>query len=156
MSFAASRLSRDVAEDITQETLLLLTTKYAHVTAFEDLVPLSITVAKFKIRGHVRKANRRGEYTAVPIEDVPLADETADPLTQVERRQAVDRLKRAIGRLDGRCRDVYRLKLSGLGFAEIRDRLGAASVNTVYTWEFRCRQRLRKLLDGPWVPEAVV
>jgi RNA polymerase sigma-70 factor, ECF subfamily len=154
VAFAASRALREVAEDIAQETLLLLTTKYAHVTALEDLVPLSVTVARFKIRGHVRKAHRRGEHTAVPVEDVPLADETADPLTQVEQREAVERLKHAIRRLDGRCRDIYRLKLAGLGFAEIRDRLGASSVNTVYTWEFRCRRRLRVLLGGSPVPEV--
>ena len=154
MSFVASRASRDVAEDIAQETLLLLTTKYAHVTRLEELVPLSITVARFKIRGHFRKAHRRGEDTAVPVEDVPLADTAADPLTQVEQRQAVERLKHAIQRLDGRCREIFRLKLAGSGFAEIRDCLGASSVNTVYTWEFRCRQRLRKMLDGTWVAEA--
>ena len=38
--FAASHLSRDAAEDLAQEVLLLLHEKYAHLDRVEDLLPL--------------------------------------------------------------------------------------------------------------------
>ena len=53
-------------------------------------------------------------------------------------------------KLEGRCREVFRLKLQGKSFGEIQEILGAKSVNTVYTWDFRCRQQLLKLLGGRW------
>src|SRR5215471_7426364 len=39
--FAASHLSRDAAEDLAQEVLMLLHEKYAHLERAEDLLPLS-------------------------------------------------------------------------------------------------------------------
>ena len=154
VSFAASRVQRDVAEDLTQETLLLLTTKYREVTSLADLVPLSIKIIRFKILSHRRKTQRRGENTNVPMEDIDLRDERASPHTLAEQRQAVERLKAALARLGGRCRELFRLMLEGKSFAEIGALLGARSVNTVYTWEFRCRGRLRRMLGASWVPEV--
>src|ERR1035441_2434224 len=49
--FAASHLSRDVAEDLAQEVLLLLHEKYAHLESVEDLLPLSLQIVRFKIIG---------------------------------------------------------------------------------------------------------
>ena len=151
--YGSARLSPDVAEDLAQETLLLLTTKYAHVTALVELIPLAITIMRLKIQGHRRRVHRRGEDTALAVDELPLPDGAADPGELLARRQALDRLRAALGRLGGRCAQIYRLKLEGRSFAEIGSELGAASVNTVYSWEFRCRQRLREILGGPWVPE---
>src|SRR6266508_732868 len=55
VSFGASRVQRDVAEDLAQETLLLLTTKYAEVTGLNALLPLSLKIMRFKILSHRRK-----------------------------------------------------------------------------------------------------
>jgi RNA polymerase sigma-70 factor (ECF subfamily) len=151
VSFAASRVQRDVAEDLTQDTLLLLTTKYREVTDLEDLLPLSIKVMRFKILSYHRKAHRRGEDTSVAIEDVDVRDQSTSPHTLAEQRQAVEQLKAALRQLSERCRKLFRLKLEGRGFAEIGNLLGAGSLNTVYSWEFRCRERLRRLLGGTWV-----
>src|SRR6185369_11978527 len=61
--FAASHISRDVAEDLAQEVLMLLHEKYAHLERPEDLLPLSLQIVRFKIMSLRRKAVRRGEYT---------------------------------------------------------------------------------------------
>jgi RNA polymerase sigma-70 factor (ECF subfamily) len=31
--------------------------------------------------------------------------------------------------------------------------MGAQSINTVYTWDHRCRQQLLDLMGGGWEPE---
>ena len=49
VAFAASHLSRDAAEDLAQEVLLLLHEKYAHLERVEDLLPLSLQIVRFKI-----------------------------------------------------------------------------------------------------------
>ena len=53
--FAASHLSRDAAEDLAQEVLMLLHEKYAHLERVEDLLPLSLQIVRFKIMSLRRK-----------------------------------------------------------------------------------------------------
>ncbi len=153
MAFAASRLQGDIAEDLAQEVLILLHEKYSHVDRLEELVPLSLQIARFKIMSLRRKSQRHGEYTQVSIADIQLPDLEADPAMQVERKQMLERLTQSVAQLGERCRDLLRLKLQGKNFEEIRKRMGAQSINTVYTWDHRCRQQLMDLMGGDWEVE---
>jgi RNA polymerase sigma-70 factor (ECF subfamily) len=153
VAYAASRMQRDLAEDLAQEVLLVLQERYAAVEAMEDLLPLGFRILRFKLAASVRKSVRRGEQRQIPVEDLPLADPNPDPEAETRRREDTKRLTSALRKLEGRCRRIFLLKLEGRSFAEIRDILGAVSVNTVYTWDSRCRQRLLKLLGGRWEAE---
>ena len=153
VGFAASQLSRDIAEDVAQEVLLLLHTKYREVALLEDLLPLSLQIARFKIVSLRRKAHRRGEDTQVQVEDVPVAAVGLDPAASLEKKQMLERLTGALAKLEGRCRELFRLKLQGKGFSEIQQILGVKSINTVYTWDFRCRKQLLERLGGVWEAE---
>jgi RNA polymerase sigma-70 factor (ECF subfamily) len=150
--FAASHLAGDSAEDLAQEVLMLLHEKYAHLDRVEDLLPLSLQIVRFKIMSLRRKAARRGEYSQVSVTDIPLPDLDANPADQVERRQMLDHLARAIPQLGDRCRELIRLKLQGRSFPEIQKIMGAAAINTVYTWDHRCRKNLLELMGGDWEP----
>ena len=150
VSFAASHIQGDTAEDVAQEVLILLHEKYPHVDRLEELVPLSLRIARFKIMSLRRKSQRHGEYTQVSVTDIQLPDPEADPATLVERKLMLERLTQAVGQLGGRCRELLRLKLQGKNFAEIQKRMGAGSINTVYTWDNRCRQQLLDLMGGDW------
>jgi len=150
VAFAASRIARDVAEDLAQEVLVLLHEKYSHVTRLEELLPLSFQIVRFKMVSLRRKAARRGEYTQVSVEDIQLPYLGSDPVARLERKQMSERLTAAISRLEGRCQDLFRLKLEGKTFAEIQTVLGANSINTIYTWDARCRKRLLELMGGSW------
>jgi RNA polymerase sigma-70 factor (ECF subfamily) len=97
-----------------------------------------------------RKAARHGEARQVPVEELPLPDPGEDPEAAAERKQARERLRVAMRKLDGRCREMFRLKLEGRTFPQIQVILEAASLNTVYTWDFRCRKQLLKLMGGGW------
>jgi RNA polymerase sigma-70 factor (ECF subfamily) len=151
--FAASHLQRDAAEDLAQEVLMLLHEKYAHLETPEELLPLSLQIVRFKIMSLRRRAVRRGEYNQVSVTDIPLPDLDADPANQFERKEMLERLSRAIAQLGPRCRELMRLKLQGKSFAEIQKAMGAASINTVYTWDFRCRQNLLEMMGGDWEPK---
>ncbi len=139
-----------MAEDVTQEVLLVLHKKYALVERPEELVPLSIEIARFKILGARRKMVRRGEHTQADVEDLPLPSDGPDPFEQTERRERLEQLEAALRELGDRCRQLFRLKLEGLKFPEIQKRMQAESVNTVYTWDFRCRKQLMEKLGGGW------
>jgi RNA polymerase sigma-70 factor (ECF subfamily) len=150
LAYATSRIGRDSAEDLAQEALMVLEAKYAHVEAVEELLPLAFQIVRFKINDHRRKMNRRGDDHSVPIDDLPLADGGPDPAVAAERKQMEQRLAAAIAQLEGRCREIFRMKLEGRTFAEIQKELKAASINTIYTWDFRCRKQLLDKLGGRW------
>jgi len=150
VAYAASHLSRDVAEDLAQEVLMLLHEKYAHLERVEDLLPLSFQIVRFKIMSLRRKAVRRGEYDQVSITDIQLPDLDSSPADYVERKQMAERLLHALPQLGERCRELIRLKLEGKTFPEIQKIMGAAAINTVYTWDHRCRKHLPELFGGDW------
>jgi RNA polymerase sigma-70 factor (ECF subfamily) len=152
-SFAASRYGRQMAEDISQEVLLVLHEKYSHVTEMSELVPLALQIARFKIMAHSRKANRRGEGREVDVAEFPVADPQVNLALEAEQRELIGRLEAALPRLGERCREIFRLKLAGHRFPEIQQILGAASINTVYTWEARCREDLKRLLQEVRKPQ---
>jgi len=141
VGYAAYRLGRDHAEDLAQEVLLLLETKYPQVVSLEEMLPLAFQIIRFKIGDFRRKAARRREFGAVPVDGLPLAG-PGNVLADLEQRELRQRLLEAVRQLDGRCREILRMKLQGRSYAEIQSKLGASNLNTVYTWDHRCRQQL--------------
>jgi RNA polymerase sigma-70 factor (ECF subfamily) len=150
LAFATSRVSRDRAEDLAQEVLVVLHDKYPHVADLTELVPLAFQVLRFKMLDAHRKSFRRGEYNLESVEDLPLADPADDPATQLDQKQRVDRLLAAITQLGERCRELFKWKLEGKSFPEIQALMGQPSINTIYTWDLRCRKQLLALMGGSW------
>jgi len=151
--FAASRVGEGAAgdaQDIAQEVLLLLHEKYPMLDRLEDLLPLSLEIARFKILAARRKTIRRGENTQVSVDDLPLAGSGPDPFEQTARRERLDHLEAALKDLGDRCREIFRLKLHGLSFIDIQKQLKVGSINTLYTWDFRCRKQLLERLGPDW------
>lgn len=150
LAFATSRVSRDHAEDLTQETLVVLHEKYPTITDLTELVPLAFQVLRFKMLDAHRKAFRRGEYNQESVEELPLADPGDDPATQLDQQQRVNRLLAAVMQLGERCRELFKWKLEGKTFSEIQKIMGQQSINTIYTWDLRCRKQLLAAMDGSW------
>jgi RNA polymerase sigma-70 factor (ECF subfamily) len=150
LAFATSRTSKEQAEDVTQEVLSLLHEKYAHVTDLADLVPLAFQVLRYKMLDAHRKALRRGEYNQESVDDLSLATPDASPETQLDQRQRVERLMAALAQLGVRCRELFRWKLEGKSFPQIQTLMGQTSINTIYTWDLRCRKQLMVLMGGSW------
>ena len=150
LAFATLRVSRAQAEDLTQEVLVVLHEKYPNVADLTELVPLAFQVLRFKMLDAHRKSLRRGEYNQESVEDLPLADPGDDPATQLDQKQRVVRLLSAICRLGERCRELFKWKLEGKSFPEIQKIMGQTSINTIYTWDLRCRKQLLALMGGSW------
>jgi len=149
-AFAASRLGRDSADDLAQEVLIVLHEKYAHLERMEDLLPVALQTTRFKMMAVRRKQVRHGELTSVPVDEMPLSDGRPSQADDLDRKQQRERLAKAIEGLGERCRQILKWKLAGKGFAEIQTLLGAESINTVYTWDHRCRKQLLELMGGSW------
>ena len=150
LAFATLRVSRAQAEDLAQEVLVVLHEKYGRVTELSELVPLAFQVLRFKMLDAHRKSLRRGEYNQESVEDLPLADPVDDSATQLDQKQRVARLLTAIGQLGERCRELFKWKLEGKSFPEIQTLMNQTSINTIYTWDLRCRKQLLALMGGSW------
>jgi RNA polymerase sigma-70 factor (ECF subfamily) len=150
LAFATLRVSRAQAEDLTQEVLVVLHEKYPHVTDLAELVPLAFQVLRFKMLDAHRKSLRRGEYNQESVDDLPLADPGDDPMTQLDQKQRVDRLLASMAQLGECCRELFKWKLEGKSFPEIQKIMGQNSINTIYTWDLRCRKQLLTLMGGSW------
>ena len=150
LAFATSRVSRDLAEDLTQEVLVVLQEKYARVTELTELVPLAFQVLRFKMLDAHRKSLRRGEYNQESVDELPLANPGDDPATLLDQKQRVDRLLAAVAQLGERCRALFKFKLEGNSFPEIQRLMQQPSINTIYTWDLRCRKQLLSLMGGTW------
>jgi len=148
--FAASRLGGVGGDDIAQEVLLVLHEKYPALDRVEDLLPLSLEIARLKILAARRKSLRRSENVQVSLDDLPLAGGDPDPLEQAVRRERLELLEAALKGLGERCREIFRLKLQGVSFIDIQKQLKVGSINTLYTWDFRCRKELRARLGPGW------
>jgi RNA polymerase sigma-70 factor, ECF subfamily len=150
LAFATSRVSREQAEDLTQEVLVVIHDKYSQISDLVELVPLAFQILRFKMLDAHRKSFRRGEYNQESVEQLPLADPGDDPATQLDQKQRVERLMAAITQLGERCRDLFRWKLEGKSFPDIQKLMGQTSINTIYTWDLRCRKQLLALMGGTW------
>ena len=128
----------------------MLHEKYSNVDRMEELLPLSLRIARFKIMSFRNKTYRRGEHNQVQVDDLAIADPGESPALRAERRERMERLKTALASMGERCRELFKLKLEGHAFPEIQRRMSAASINTVYTWDLRCRKDLLARLGGSW------
>jgi len=79
-----------------------------------------------------------------------VADCDGDPSVQAEQKQRVSLLIKALQQLGERCRELFRLKILGHTFPEIQQVFGERSINTIYTWDSRCRKQLLSLMGGSW------
>ena len=150
VAFATSRGRREVAQDLAQEVLMVLHEKYPQVTELTELVPLSFQILRFKILDLHRKTLRRGEYHQEAIDDRLLADPGDDPAMHAEQKERVTDLIAALQQLGKRCQQLFRLKLEGHTFPEIQCIFEQRSINTIYTWDSRCRKQLLALMGGQW------
>jgi len=150
VAFATSRGLREGAEDVAQDVLMVLHEKYLHVTELTELVPLSFQILRFKMLDRHRKTLRRGEYNQESVDDHPLVDPGDDPSLQAEQKERVTQLIAALQQLGERCQKIFRLKLEGHTFPEIMNIFGEHSINTIYTWDSRCRKQLLALMGGQW------
>lgn len=134
---------------MAQETLLVIHEKYPHVAALDQLLPLAFRILRFKLAASYRKSARHGDSRSILIDDLPLADPAPNPEAATLLREQRARLLYALESLGGRCRQILRMKLSGQGFDEIRRHFGVPSINTIYTWDLRCRRQLITALNAP-------
>lgn len=146
--YATYKVGWDRSEDIAQETMVVLIEKYDKVENLTDLLRLAFTIARYKIFNMIRDNNKRkgvsinGENSIEPSDSPTESPE----MTTVERQQRTH-LMSALSELAPKCREIMKMKLLGFSFPKIAEAMKIRSINTLYVWDYRCRQKLRELLE---------
>src|SRR5947209_5185311 len=96
--YATSRgCRRPEAEDLAQETLILLLKYESRDLPQAELVPLAYKTFSYLLKNHLRLAVVRTPQ--VPAEDIPLPHRGESPEDSAIRGQAMDNLVRTVGLL---------------------------------------------------------
>ncbi len=133
----------DDAEDIAQETLLVLHNRYPEVADSGEILKLSARIcANLAMNWRRRKSN---VSRAVEIPEATPDPAGRDPEATLIDKQLQQLLLQAIRQSGERCKELLRLRLSGVKTKDIAARLKAkpSAVDTAY---FRCLQRLRNAM----------
>lgn len=147
--YVASRARHGDVDDVVSQTFLTaFRTRARYDRAYDDARPWLLGIATNVLRHHRRSEGRRlTRLRAVAHPPDPEIDPAESVAAAVDNSSEIDRVARALARLDDRYRDVLLLAAgSDLTYEEIARALGIP-VGTVRSRLARGRHRLRELLD---------
>jgi len=150
-AFLSRRVSPEDAQDMTQKTMLILVSKYATVESPLDRIRLAYGIMNRLLLElhHGRKLEQE------PEDGWKLVNPERGIEDELVRRERAALLEAAVGKLDGRCRQVTRLRLEEKSRTEIADILGITA-NHAGVLESRCLERLQKIMGVPSGKEVKV
>ena len=91
IGFGQSRVGRDAAEDLAQEALLLLSTKYAHLERLSDLMSVAFKIMANKALDMVGSKTWTAERTKSDPVDLPLPSVEPSPYERIEAKEEARR-----------------------------------------------------------------
>ena len=151
-----------LAEDLVQDTLIAAWQAKDDFRGAASVKTWLISILKFKIIDHFRKAERETSLDAIQDNDdlwVGKFDETGlwaveplafrDPASILENTQLSRALLDCIARLPSNLRSVFTLReLEGLDTNELVSQLQISSANNVLVMLSRAREKMRLCLEG--------
>jgi RNA polymerase sigma factor (sigma-70 family) len=145
LASAKSHFSPDDAEDLTQQTMVVLMERYAD-RPIEDLLALGLQVLT-RLRLHqLSSYKRRSEEGDPRVEELLDSDQSPEQAVLNQERAAI--LAKAIGKLGEPCRDLLLHWMRGDASEVIRDKLGFSSTTAVHVALSRCKNKLRDIVSS--------
>lgn len=148
-------LDDHAAADVFQTVFARLVEHLPRIRDTSRLQAWIVTTAKREVLAHWRRGQRTVSLTSDggadgEQSDHDVADEAPIPEAVLEELQQAERLRRALERLDARCRDllllVFREDDDALPYDEVARRLGMP-VGSVGPTRARCLGKLRHLVN---------
>ncbi len=147
-----STLDTEVSEEVTQETLLQMVNSLGDLRTAESFWPWLLRIASNKMNDYYRRAQQRGRIRVSRLDDSLLErvveEESEEASSAAVRRELVERIMEAMGKLGVRQRAVVSLRcFEGMSYAEISEAVGCKKSDARVTF-FRARRSLYKYLRG--------
>lgn len=134
--YAAYKGVGNRAEDVAQETFVVLWKKYRHVTDTTEVARIAYAICRLKVLEAIRTP--RGEALD---EELDIADPQRGIEDKLREAERFELLKRAVHALGTRCQQLIKLRLLGRSTKEISSAMDAQP-GTIHVWEHRCRKQL--------------
>jgi RNA polymerase sigma factor (sigma-70 family) len=142
--FATYLQCGDDAEDVANDTVLVLLAKYGGIEAPGELLKIANQICVNLVLNLRRKrANKR----QVDLDAGIAAPSGGDPETIASNHELKHLMLLAIEASGSRCKQLLRLKLEGATTEKIAEEL-KLNPNAVHAAFFRCSKRLRAALGG--------
>ena len=139
----------EAARDIAQETLRTAFEKYRDAELPRGFYPWLFTILHHKIGNYLKR--RRSESQHVEPGDVDLVTGGQALVVsqdgEIDYVDLVQALEKALRRLSGDCRQIFRLLVSGAGRQEICAAFAGEPIGTIDSRISRCRARLHACLE---------
>ena len=168
-SYVVKRVkSRDVAEDLVQDTFLSGMKAYANFRGDCSERSWLLTILRNKLIDHYRTAGREepresfeefplsstGDFNSWGIWKVYVSNWARDPDKALESQQFMSALSDCLEKLPEKTRLVFRLKyLSELRAEDICKDLGLSTSN-YWVVLYRARMALRKCIEDNWIKKS--
>jgi RNA polymerase sigma-70 factor (ECF subfamily) len=144
--------NRDDAEDVIQDAWMKA---YVHLKTFDGRAKFSTWLTRIAINSALMTLRKRRSHPETPMEindgetwqQWEIADQTKDVEELYARHETVERLRRAIGRLQPILRSVVEIHQSNEGSVKELAELAGISVAATKSRLLRARTILRRALD---------
>jgi RNA polymerase sigma factor (sigma-70 family) len=135
------------AEDLAQDTIVLLMDKYKEKTELVDLVPLGIAVMKNKIGDLHRSSGFRAAKGGVDAQTASVASKDPRPDQVFEKNERTALLAAAVGRLSEDCRELLKFRVQGMSTEQIHKHRPDWKLANVNLRIHRCKEVLRGFME---------
>lgn len=157
--FIRKNISPEDANDLTQNTFFSVYRSLKDLRQHDQFDSWLFQIARRELYHFIEKQQaQKRKGTAVPFENVSDAEseEAASPSARLSapspnpqqlllEKESLQRAREALRQLPEQMRRVTELRVNGLDYHEIAQRMGI-SINTVKSQLFQARERLRKRL----------
>ena len=141
--------SRDLAEDLTQETFYQAIISLHRFSGESDMFTYIASIAKHTYYKHLRKNKQRiGDISLNDIAELLPGGEDSDPLYMVEKAGEALSVRSSIDRLPAKYRDVVLYRVyAGMSFAQTAAALGITE-NSAKVIFYRAKKKLTEDLKN--------
>lgn len=139
--------SSDDGEDVLQEAIVVLWEKIRS-GEFEERAALSTFLYGVAKRLWLRRLDRKKRYASEDADPDMTASDDPGAEEELVREEEVDRVVRALSRLDGACRSLLLLFYwENLPMEDIAHLMGLANAQTAKAKKYQCKEKLRHLIQ---------
>ena len=144
MNIAVGKMPRvSDAEEVVQRTLQALIESSGRVRLQTTPLQYAIGILRNKVRDYYRAL--RKPHVEELDENLRVSESPEDYVNVEELREAI---RRSIVSMSEECRRIFAHLYLGRTVSEIQERLNTPSIDALKMRISRCRQELRKLLEG--------
>ncbi len=144
MNIAVGKMPRvSDAEEVVQRTLQALIESSGRVRLETTPLQYAIGILRNKVRDYYR-ALRKPSMEELD-ENLRVSESPEDYVSMEELREAI---RKSVANMSEECRRIFAHLYLGRTVSEIQEKLKAPSIDALKIRISRCRQELRKLLEG--------